>query len=177
MRIELRDSSRRRIGRVRIDDASQPTRVTTTAGREVFLNWDTAMDDGGRLRRCVACGCGDLFAEKAFPQVTGIVVVLAFAGAVAGIAGFATNLPVLTAMVVVLALDAGILLFSRRRLVCYQCRTSYHDLPIARYHRSWDRAVAERHTGPGERVQGAGQASPPVAAPQPTKGLTQRAVN
>src|SRR5690554_463562 len=129
MRIELRDNQRRRIGRVRIDDGSQPTRVTTTdTRREVFLNWDTAVDDSGRLRRCVACGCGDLFTEKAFPQVTGIVVVLAFAGAIAGAAGFATNVPVLIVMSIVLALDVGILLFSRRRLVCYACRTSYHGL-------------------------------------------------
>lgn len=149
MRIAFRDRFRRRIGIATIDPASRPTRVTTKdTGVEVFLTWDTAVDDAGQLRRCVACGCGDLFAEKAFPQVTGIVVVLAFAGAFAGILGFATNLPVLTAMTVVLVLDVGILLFSRRRLVCYQCRTSYHALPIARYHRSWDRATAERHPSP-----------------------------
>lgn len=150
MRIELRDTSRRRIGRAHIDDAAQPTRVKTTTGREVFLNWDIAVDDAGHLRRCLGCGCGDLFTEKAFPQVTGIVVVLAFAGAIAGIAGFATNLPVLTAMTIVLVLDIAILLFSRRRLVCYRCRTSYHNLRIARYHRPWDRTVAERHPLPEE---------------------------
>lgn len=161
---------------MRIDDASQPTRVTTTVGREAFLNWETAVDDAGRLRRCVACGCGDLFAEKAFPQVTGIVVVLAFAGAVAGIAGFATNLPVLTAMTVVLALDVGILLFSRRRLVCYRCRTSYHELPIARYHRPWDRAVAERHPEPpnegaGHRAQAA-NAKTLAQPPRPSESVS-----
>jgi hypothetical protein len=163
MRIELRDQSRHRVGRVRIEDAAQPTRVTTDAGHEVYLTWESAVDDSGRLRRCVACGCSDLFQEKAFPQVTGIVVVLAFAGAIAGVLGFATNLPVLTAMTIVLVLDVGILLFSQRRLVCYRCRTSYHELEIARYHRSWDRAVADRH--PQSKAQSEATDSPSTSPP------------
>lgn len=152
MRIEIRDSSRRRIGRVEVDPAARPTRVTSAdTGRELFLTWDSAVDDAGHLRRCVVCGCPDLFHEKAFPQVTGIVVILAFAGAIAGILGFATNVPVLTAMLIVLILDVSILLFSERRLVCYRCRSSYHGLRIARYHRGWDRQVADRHPPPEKR--------------------------
>jgi hypothetical protein len=149
MRIELRDEHRRRIGRIMVDPALRPTRVTIVdSDREVFLNWETALDDAGHLRRCVACGCPDLFREKAFPQVTVFVVVLAFAGAVVGALGYATTPPMLIAMGIVLALDIAILLFSRRRLVCYRCRTSYHGLPPARYHRSWDRSIAERYAGP-----------------------------
>jgi hypothetical protein len=146
MRIELRDDDRNRIGRIEVDPALRPTRVTVAAtGREVFLDWDTVVDDAGHIRRCVACQCPDLFREKAFPQVTGIVVVLAFVGAVIGASGLVTQLPVLAVMVLVLVADVGILLFSRRRLVCYRCRTSYHRVPIAKYHRSWDRARAERY--------------------------------
>ena len=149
MRIELRDGDRKRLGRIEVDPALRPTRVTVAdTGREVFLNWDTALNDAGHLRRCVTCNCPDLFREKAFPQVTGIVVVLAFAGAVIGLSGLATRLPVLLVMSVVLVADVGILLFSRRRLVCYRCRTSYHGLPIARYHQSWDRTRAERYRVP-----------------------------
>jgi len=146
MRIELRDSDRNRIGRLEVDPNLRPTRVTIAeTGREVFLDWETALDDAGHLRRCVACGCPDLFTEKAFPQVTGFVVVLAFAGAVVGALGYAQTWPMLSAMTAVLIVDAGILLFSRRRLVCYRCRTSYHHLEIARYHKRWDRAIAERY--------------------------------
>jgi hypothetical protein len=164
MRIELRDTNRRWIGQVAVDPAQRPTRVRVAgrargagrvrgAGRalaadgprELFLEWDTALDDAGHLRRCVMCGCPDLFAEKAFPQVTAFVVVLAFAGAVVGALGYATTPPVLTAMAVVLVLDVAIFMFSRRRLVCYRCRTSYHDLGIARYIKGWDRATADRH--------------------------------
>src|SRR4029077_17447430 len=98
MRIDVRDNQRRPIGRVTVDPAGRPTRVTTEAlsrqpsamslgavaesgkpkavsilSREVFLNWDTALDDAGQLRRCVSCGCTDLFKEKAFPQVTAVI--------------------------------------------------------------------------------------------------------
>ena len=147
MRIELRDAERRKIGRIRVDPARRPTRVRLEdSDREVFLDWDTAIDDAGHLRRCVACGCQDLFRAKAFPQITAVVVVLAFAGAAIGALGLATTPPILIAMVAVLIADVAILLFSRQRLVCHRCRTSYHEVRIARYHRSWDRAVAERHT-------------------------------
>lgn len=149
MRIQLRDTSRRRVGRVTVDPTTRPTRVRLAGGeREVFLKWDTALDDAGRLRRCVVCGCGDLFTEKAFPQVTGLVVVLAFAGFVVGALGLATTPPVLIAMAVVLVLDVAIFLFSSKRLVCYRCRTSYRRLQIARYHKAWDRPTAEKHPGP-----------------------------
>lgn len=194
MRIELRDERRQRMGRIEVDPALRPTRVTVEAhhslvanlrhtvmslrngghaqaiaGRaaedksdstrsqsgEVFLNWETAVDDAGQLRRCVACGCTDLFREKSFPQVTGFVVLLAFIGAIVGALGLATNLPVLFAMAAVLVLDIAILVFSRRRLVCYQCRTTYFDLPIARYHGTWDRAIADRHPLPTQSTASA----------------------
>ena len=154
MRIDLSDANRRRIGLIEVDSAQRPTRVRT-GGTDHFLDWDTALDDGGHLRRCVACGCSDLFRAKAFPQITGFVIVLAFAGAVIGTLGFATTPPMVVAMVMVLVADVAILMFSRQRLVCHRCRSSYHGLPIARYHRSWDRAVAEHHsTAPKPRRRG-----------------------
>lgn len=148
MRIELRDDLRKHIGRIEVDPALRPTRVDVVdADREVYLDWDVALDDAGHLRRCVACGCTDLFHEKNFPQVTGIVIVLAFAGAALGALGYAANPLVLGAMAVVFILDVGILIFSRQRLVCYRCRTSYHRLTIATYHRKWDGQIAERYPG------------------------------
>jgi hypothetical protein len=151
MRIEWRDQRRKRIGRVEVDPVTCPTRAPIiergihTPEREAFLQWEGALDDAGQLRKCIACGCGDLFKEKAFPQVTGLVIVLAFVGAIIGALGLATNLPVLLLLIVVLILDVAILLFSNRRLVCYRCRSSHHNVPIARYHRSWDRSVADRY--------------------------------
>src|SRR4051812_35668948 len=36
---------------------NQPVDHPSPTSREAFLNWETALDDAGQLRRCVACGC------------------------------------------------------------------------------------------------------------------------
>jgi hypothetical protein len=186
MRIDVCDAQRRRIGRIEVDPARRPTRVRLeTTNREVFLDWDTALDDAHRLRRCVVCSCNDLFKAKAFPQITGFVVVLAFVGAILGALG-QVNTTTLIAMVVVLVADVSILLFSRQRLVCHRCRSSYHGLPIARYHRRWDRAVAERHGPPTRPTRLLGSRGPrswwprrratPAAPPVATAAARERTV-
>jgi hypothetical protein len=164
MRIDVRDEQRQRIGQLEVEPSSRPTRARTQPQqREVFLHWESAVDDAGHLRRCVVCGCTDLFAEKAFPLVTGVIVVLAFAGFIVGAMGFlgmiefAQSPVMLYSMSAILVLDVGLLLFSRRRLVCYRCRSSFHRLKIARYHRSWDREVAEKYPRPQPRGEDASE--------------------
>jgi len=147
MRIDLRNERRERVGRLIVDPGLRPVRAPIGGSdKEVFLHWEGALDDDGRLRRCLSCGCSDLYREKAFPQVTGLVVVMAFGGAAAGTLGLATTGPSLAALFAVLVLDVSILVFSRLRLVCYRCHTSYRNLELARYHRRWDRSIAERFT-------------------------------
>jgi len=159
MRVTLRDESRRRIGRIEVDPAARPPRVSVDPGsrapaaagdvdappREVFLQWEAALDDEGNLRRCIHCGCPDLFQEKAFPPFTGVIVALAFAGAALGILGFAGRPAVLAAMAAVLVVDLGILLVARRRIVCHRCHSDYRGVPIASWHPRWDRQVADRY--------------------------------
>jgi hypothetical protein len=175
MRVVLRDDNRKLIGRIDVNASLRPTRVSVpaapasggngdaaeSANREVFLNWDTALDDAGQLRKCIVCSCTDLYTEKAFPIVTGAVVAMAFIGAAMGAAGLADTPPVLIGMGIVLVLDVAILFFSRRRLVCYQCRTTYRELSIARYHRPWDRSIAEKH-----RLQNPQRLASPALNPQ-----------
>ncbi len=149
MRIDVRDENRRRLGRVEVDLTQRPARARTVDGeREVFLTWEAATDDAGRLRSCVACGGRDLYRLRTFPQLTGLVVVLAFAGAAVGVLArdFAENTAVLTALVVVLILDIASLIFRRYRLVCYRCGTTYTNLEIARQHHGWNRSTAERYS-------------------------------
>jgi hypothetical protein len=154
MRIELRDERHERLGRVEVDPSAHPTRVhAPEADRDVILSWDSALDDAGRLRRCLVCGSTDMYRAKAFPQITGLVIVAAFAGAVIGALGLATP-PMLMGMIIVLIIDIGILFFVRESLVCYQCRTAYRDLQIARYHDRWDRTVAERFQPAGSEEGG-----------------------
>lgn len=146
MRIELYDNQRRMVGEIEIDPAEQPSRARLTdQDREVFLNWDTALDDAGQIRRCLSCGCRDMFREKAFPPIVGVIVVLNYAALLSSLFGAAENVFVWIGMIVLLMLGLVMLVSSKTRLVCYQCRTSFYDLPIARYHRSWDRAIADRH--------------------------------
>jgi hypothetical protein len=149
MRIELRDEYRRPVGEVEVDPAERPSRAHLADGEgEVFLNWEIALDDAGRLRRCLSCGCTDLFREKAFPPIVGVLVVLNYAGLIVGLFGGADNPLVLAAMIALLVLGLVVVMAAKWRLVCYRCRTSYYELPMARYHRSWDRSMADRHPLP-----------------------------
>ena len=121
-----------------IDLLEQPATVhVEPTGEELFLDWNSTVDDSGHLRGCVACG-NDVFRERTFPQVTWIVVVLAFAGAVAGILGLVTTWPMLIAMAAVLVIDIAILKFSFTRLVCYKCGARFSNVKIAPYHERWD---------------------------------------
>ena len=121
-----------------VDLEERPSKIQLDqSGDEVFLEWNSTVDDSGRLRSCIICR-GDVFRERIFPQITGIVIVLAFAGGVAGLLGLVTTWLMLIAMAIVLALDVAILLLSFTRLVCYKCGTRYSKLDIAPYHQRWD---------------------------------------
>ncbi len=145
MRIEPRDASGRRFAGIEVDERARPARVTLgEAGAELFPRWDEAIDDAGALRRCVVCGSQDLYTRKNLPQVTPFVMVLAFSGTIVAALGYATNPVVFALLAALLVVDVLTLLLARRQLVCYGCGAIYSSLRIARYHRSWARAIAER---------------------------------
>lgn len=145
MRLEPRDSSGRRLARIEIDERARPPRVAIPpAGGDLFLRWDEALDDSGSLRRCVVCGCAELYARKSLPQVTPFVVVLALSGTVVAVLGYANDPVVFALLAALLVVDVLTLALARRQLVCYGCGALYERLRIARYHRRWERSVAER---------------------------------
>ena len=145
MRIDARSPDGSRLGRVEIDEAARPVRIRPPlAERDLFLEWDGALDDAGHLRACVACGHPRLYRRRSLPQVTPFVVLLALALATIALLGFATSPAFLAILVVVLLVDIGVLVVARTRLVCYRCGSVYDKVPIARYHRNWDPATAER---------------------------------
>jgi len=147
---QLGDHWCRRLGRVEVDLEQRPDLVRLPGeelgapGTERFLNWDGAVDDSKRLRKCVVCGGGSLYRNKVLPQVTPFVVLLAFAGAIIGLLGYATNPLVLPALVGLLIVDVATLALARERLICYRCGSVYSGLRVARYHRRWSRLEAER---------------------------------
>jgi hypothetical protein len=143
--LELRDEHRRPIGRARVDAAARPVlvRVRGRGGeQEVFLNWDGAVDDAGQLRTCVACGCPHLFRQRSLPRFTPFVLVLAAAGFVLGVMGYSNDPIVLAALIALLVLDVGALVFARTLLVCYRCRSRYGRARVARYIARWNSQTA-----------------------------------
>jgi len=124
-------------------DERPPRLIVHPSGNELFFDWDATVDDSGRLRRCIVCS-HDLYQERALPPITGIVVLLAFAGGIAGVVGLLTTWSMLSAMVVVLFLDIAILVFDRPRLVCYGCGARFRNTPISPHFQRWDHQRAEQ---------------------------------
>ncbi len=129
---------KQKTGEFEVDVEKQPTTIVIEPSEnELFLKWDSTIDDSKRIRGCIVCE-GDLYKEQMFPQVTGIVIVLAFACAVAGILGLVTTWVMLLAMSLVLVLDILILFVVKVRLLCYRCNTRFSYTTIAQYHKPWD---------------------------------------
>ena len=133
---------------VRIEPLTSPPRIEASDGRALFPHWDQARDDAGRLRRCVLCGQEQLFRRRRLPQVTGLIVVLAFTLALLSLLGYASGPFILIAMGVVLVVDLCVLFFSPESLGCYGCHVEYRDLDIGAWHRPWSRALARRLSDP-----------------------------
>lgn len=164
MHIELRNAQRQRLFAVEIDPDEPPAVVRPPSGdgAAVHLDWDRAIDDEHHLRRCPACGCPELFAAKQVPQITAFVLILLAAVIAMVLFGFGHVLGAVVILAVVLAIDAGIYLFARRKLVCYRCRSTFSRLPIARRHPGWETVVAEKYP-------------PAPAAPAPVPGERETA--
>ena len=151
MRIEVHDLSRARRGRTTLDPSQRPPRAQLEGvedpehaeTREVFLDWDGALDDSGHLRRCPVCGGKQLFTVRTLPTVTPIFVILAFAGTAVSLFGYANNPIILAALVLVVLAELVILVVARTRLVCYRCRSRFAQTPIAPYHAVFDPQVAQ----------------------------------
>jgi len=137
MRIDVHNEDRLPIGWAEIDlNNDRPEEITLRAfdggQRTHRLHWDNALDESNHLRRCIACGCRELFVRKDFPQRLGLALVIV--AAVVSVFLFAidyvvTSIAVLAAAVVI---DSIIYYFTPRCVVCYRCRTEYRDLEISR---------------------------------------------
>ncbi len=141
--MDIRTAGGSRLGRIGLLPEERPARIRPSeSDRDIYLAWDGAIDDGGHLRTCITCGCSNLYRARSFPQLTPVVVVLAFAGAALALLGYATEWWILILLAVVLALDILVLFLAEPRLACYRCGTIYRKLKIARYRTPWDRKVS-----------------------------------
>ena len=142
---DLRDASRRRIGRATVDPAQRPVRVRIEsgprAGETVYVDWEGALDDAGHLRRCISCG-GPLYRAKRLPQVTPFLSGLLVVAVVVAALGQSTSAWLVAGIVTLALVDLAILLLARQRLVCYSCGSAFGQTPIARYITRWDSRAA-----------------------------------
>ncbi len=160
MRIELRNLAGKRLGHIEADASLRPARVplvptsTRPLRADVFLRWDEALDDAGSLRKCVVCGCDELYVRKNMPQVTPFIILLAFIGALVAALGLANHPATVALLILLLVVDVATLFVARRHLHCYRCRSTFLGAHIARYMRPWDRTIAERmRLSPGEATE------------------------
>lgn len=156
MRIDLRNQDRQRLFTVEVDPTHPPTVVRgevedpaegeTGTTHAVHLNWDRAIDDEQHLRRCPVCGCEDLYMRNRFPRLTAFVMI-AFAAVVAIVMlGLGQLYMALVVLGVIGLVDAGVyFFFSGQLLVCYRCRSEFHDTPIGRGAKAWQAEVEERY--------------------------------
>src|SRR5689334_10290817 len=91
------------------------------------------------LETCPACGCGDLFVRKDFPQKLGlglvIVAGIAFIVLAARPATFWIGAWVLVGAAVI---DAILYAMVGRVTVCYRCRAEFRDVPVNPSHHGFE---------------------------------------
>ncbi len=155
VRIDLRNLQRKRLFTAEVDPKNPPAIVKPREAlegdtREVYLEWSSAFDDHGHLRRCPVCGCGDLFSKRDFPQVTGFTLVVLAAVLSMVLFGFHQMTAAIVVLVVLILVDAIIFFFAGRCLVCYRCRSEFRNLPMRKDHPSWDPAIGEKHRHVGK---------------------------
>ena len=78
------------------------------------------------------------------PSLPVLLRLALLSGTVVALLGYAANRAVFSLLAALLVVDILTLLLAQRQVVCYGCGAVYSHLHIARYHRAWDRSIAER---------------------------------
>lgn len=167
MRISVNNLDREPQGVVIVDETSQPARAGLRGtDRQIDLKWQNAVDEQGHLRRCVVCGCREIFKRRDFPQRFGLMLVIA--AAVASVILLARG-EALWSMAVLLAavvIDRVVYVFTKECLVCYRCRSEFREVVVDSSHEPWDLAIGEKYRPVRQRaVDDPNQPHHPEAAP------------
>ncbi len=150
MRIEIKDRQGNPRLTVHVDPAQPPTVVKATDGRgpAVSLDWNQTLDDKDQLRHCPICTCPDLYAKKQVPQLTVFVLIIAAGSLATALFGIGLGRPAMIVLAVVVVLDIVIWFTAPRFMVCYRCRSEFHDTSVIGRATSWNAAIADRYPGP-----------------------------
>lgn len=153
----------------------QARRATFAAGSTILrceaCAWSRPLRDGdiaqGVPRRCLVCGCGDLWRQKDFPQRLGLAMVAL--GAVLSTIAWAYHLPA-TALGVLLAfalVDLLLFTFMKDVLVCYRCRARFRHADLGEDYPRFNLETAERYRQEAARRAQSHQAQSPRTAGSP----------
>lgn len=134
--------------------------------------WQRAVPEGGVTgnvpQQCLVCGCSDLWRQKDFPPLLGVLMV--GMGILLSTIAVAYMRPVLALGILMAFALVDMLLFlvMRDRLVCYRCHAVYRRLGDLQHHAKFDLELNERYRQESIRRQAATR---PDAVPgsQPTR--------
>jgi hypothetical protein len=147
-------------------DCEQARRATLAAGSTMFrcdtCAWSRPLREGdvvdGVPRRCLVCGCGDLWRQKDFPQRLGLAMV--GLGAILSTIAWAYHLPA-TALGVLLGfalVDLLLFTFMKDVLVCYRCQARFRDADLGEDYPRFNLETAERYRQEAARMAQSHQA-------------------
>lgn len=150
----------------RCPGCEQARRANVAAGAVTFrcedCEWRRPLREGdivlGVPRRCLVCGCGDLWRQKDFPQRLGLAMVAL--GAVLSTIAWAYHLPA-TALGVLLGfalVDLVLFTFMKDVLVCYRCQARYRDAALGDDYPRFNLETAERYRQEAARMTQSHQA-------------------
>jgi len=146
MLISANNLDREALGSAVVDESAKPTQATLRGtNQRIDLHWAGAFDEEGRVRRCVVCGCREIFKRYDFPQRFGLALVLI---AIIACVVLLIEGQVLWAMGVLLGtvvIDRIVYVFTRECLVCYRCRSEFRDVKVDKSHASWDLSIGEKY--------------------------------
>ena len=124
-------------------DVASASRLACTA-----CDWSREITEdefhGETPARCLACGTQDLWRQKDFPQILGIIFV--GMGAIGSSIAWYYHRPVvaLGVLLAVAAIDFGLFAVMPDVLVCYRCRARHSGGEISE-HPTFDHETAERY--------------------------------
>ena len=118
------------------------------------MEWRT---DGGerrcRLRRCLVCPSGELFARKDFPQRLGVAIVVVGFAASCVTWGMRLLVPTFAILFATALVDVVLYLFMPECLVCYRCGARYRGDGVCDDAGGFDLETHERHRQAAARIR------------------------
>jgi len=135
--------------------------AASTAVACTHCNWTRRIQPeeltGETPRRCLVCGCGDLWRQKDFSQQLGVGIVAL--GVVLSTVAMAYMQPELSLGILMVFALADMILYSVMpdRLVCYRCHAQYRRLDGMEQVGTFDLEVNERYRQEAIRLKQAEQ--------------------